>query len=439
VYRRWLIAALVLLGSGPARALPELPRATALPATLRLGEALNLLRSHGLDLLIIEAAVSGAEGDVRIAGAIQNPALTVSLGGSFQCTGVGGKSAADCMFASVGLSDSAALENTISGKRALRVEVARAALAAARLGRDDARRTLELQVKQQFIQVLLAQEGLRFARDVSASMADSLRKNQRRYQLGAINEADLAKTETAKLETDQAVDNAGQALRAAKVGLAFLLGVRGPLPEFSVEQPELLHHQVPARLAAPSRTELLELAFASRPDLRAAGYQRSRAEASVRLTRRLRFPDIALAVSYSQEGSGASAITPPTIAIGLSAPIPLLYQQQGEIRRAEVDYRTQVLLQAKVAAQVSAEVETAFSAYTTTTSLVQRMESRLLKSAQKARDLAKFQYDKGATSLLEFLDAQRTYSAINAEYRQDLAAYWTAVFQLEQAVGTELR
>ena len=433
-------SALVLLSSaGAALAQSEAPRSTVLPSTLRLADALQILRARGLDLLIAEAAVGSAEGDVKIAGAIQNPALAVSLGGSFQCTGIGGKSAADCMFATVGLSDEAALENTITGKRTLRLQVARAALAAARLGREDARRTLEFQVKQQFIQALVAQEALQFARDLAASMAATLEKNEKKYQLGAINEADLAKTETAKLETDQAVDNAAQTLRIARVGLAFLLGVRGPLPEFSVEQAELLHYQVPGQLAALSREALLHTAFIHRPDLRAAGFQRNRAEASIRLAQRLRFPDISLSVSYSQEGSGATAITPPTLAVGLSAPIPLLYRQQGEIRKAEADFRTQVLQQAKLTAQIVSDVESAFAAFNTAGNLVRRMESRLLKAAEKARRLAKFQYDKGATSLLEFLDAQRTYSATNVEYRQDLAAYWTAVFQLEQAVGMELR
>ena len=48
-------------------------------------------------------------------------------------------------------------------------------------------------------------------------------------------------------------------------------------------------------------------------------------------------------------------------------------------------------------------------------------------------------YRKGAASLLDFLDAERTYIATNLEYRQDLAAYWDAVYQLEQATAVKLR
>jgi cobalt-zinc-cadmium efflux system outer membrane protein len=435
----FLTLGLTLLLPGQAVARPEAaPPSPALPRTLRLEDALALVRTRGLDLLIAEAAVHGAEGDVTIAAAVQNPALGFSVGKSFLCApgvcqGTGG------LAWTASLSDEAAIENTITRKRMLRTRVAQAALAAARLGRADAWRTLEFQVKQQFVQVLLAQESLRFARDVQASLTETLALNQRRYQAGAISEADLAKIETAKLESDQAVDTALQALRAAKVGLAFQLGVRGPVPEFAVEQPDLLHYAAPARLGAPTAGALIEEALAHRPDLKAAGYQRLRAQESIRLAKRLRFPDIALSLQYTQEGTGTTAVTPPTFALGLSAPLPLFYRQQGEIQKAEADYRTTSLQQAKLVAQVVSDVETAFAAYATAGSLVRRMESRLLDRAQRARDLVKVQYLKGAASLLEFLDAERTFIATNVEYRQDLASYWTAVFQLEQAVGQALR
>ncbi len=63
----------------------------------------------------------------------------------------------------------------------------------------------------------------------------------------------------------------------------------------------------------------------------------------------------------------------------------------------------------------------------------------MLERAQTARDLVRVQYEKGAASLLDFLNAQRTYTATRAEYAQDLAGYWIAVASLEQATAEELR
>ena len=184
-------------------------------------------------------------------------------------------------------------------------------------------------------------------------------------------------------------------------------------------------------------------AFERRPDFVAAGYQKASAQASVELARRQKLPDIALSVNYSQTGTGATpaggAISPPTLVFGVSAPLPVFYQMQGELRKAEAAYDTNALGQAKATAQVVSDVASGFAAYVAAKQLVQRMESGgLLKSAKTARDITRLQFEKGAAGLTDLLDAQRAYIATNVEYIQDVANYWTAVFQLEQAVGMEL-
>lgn len=60
-------------------------------------------------------------------------------------------------------------------------------------------------------------------------------------------------------------------------------------------------------------------------------------------------------------------------------------------------------------------------------------------SRRVSRDLAEKMYQAGAASLIDFMDAQRAYVASRLEYNQDLANYWTAVFQLEQATNLRLR
>jgi cobalt-zinc-cadmium efflux system outer membrane protein len=178
----------------------------------------------------------------------------------------------------------------------------------------------------------------------------------------------------------------------------------------------------------------------NRTDLRAARAQVSRAENSVALVKRMRFPDIGLFLGYSVQGTDPQSlqVTPPTVTIGLTTTLPIFYQQQGEIQKANADLRTQRLLVAKLEAQVVADVEAAWAAFKGWEALVKRMEQGgLLEWAKRAQDLVLIQYQKGAASLLEYLDARRTYIATNVEYQQDLAGYWTWVFQLQQAIGPE--
>jgi cobalt-zinc-cadmium efflux system outer membrane protein len=305
------------------------PRPVELPRQLSLDQTLFLLRTRSLDVLIAEAAVHGAEGDLKVAGAVPNPAVNVGYGRVFGYDPevVCGPNASGCSANTytAGLSDQAAIEDSLSGKRSLRRKVASAALRAARLSRDDALRTLSFQAKSAYVQVALAQRSLAFAREVQETNVKTLELFQLRLQSGAINDGDLARIETQKLEADQAVDAAIYAIQEARMALAFLLGVRGPIPEFSVDATQL-DFAVPRELGVPDGDRLLRTAFDHRPDLLAQGFQASSAEAAVRLARRQVFPDIAVSAQYSQTGTGQFAVSPPSLLFSLSAPLPVFYQ-----------------------------------------------------------------------------------------------------------------
>jgi cobalt-zinc-cadmium efflux system outer membrane protein len=444
---------LAIPGRAGAQAIPE---PAPLPMQLTLEQSLKVLRARGLDMLIAETQVHSAEGDVGVAGAVPNPSLTLTYGRVFtynpnvppSTPAMPTQSCAqnnafcDLNLYSAGITDQAAIEDTLSGKRDLRLKVANAALAAAKLTRTDALRNLEFQVKSAYLQIAQAQRALDFAKQAQATNVRTLELFQVRLRGGAVNEGDVARVETQKLESDQAVDQAAEAIHQARFALAFLLGVRGPVPEFSVDD-HVLDFSVPPDLETPSVDHLLRTAFDHRPDLLAFGYQRQSAQAAIALAKRQRFPDITVGIGYTQTGTGGEGVNaplqPPTGTINLSAPIPIFYQQQGEIRKAEANYDSQSLQHAKAAAQVVSDVSAAMSTFETSRGLVDRMEKGgLLRSAKTARDIIRTQFERGAATLLDFLDAQRTYIATNVEYFQDLTNYWTAVAQLEQAVGMEL-
>lgn len=423
---------------------------------LTLDDALRIFRARGLDLLIAEASMRSAEGAVKIAGAVPNPVATGSVGNALTYNS-SGASAQNCLqngatcppwIYNLGVTDSAALEDSLSGKRDLRLKAARNALAAAKMSRVDAERTIAFQVKSTYVAVVQAVLASRFAKEVADSNALTLRKFQDRFKSGAINEGELARIETQKLESDQALDSALQALRQARVALAFLVGVRGPAPDFDVDT-KVLDFGVPAALRDASEVGLLRSAFDHRPDLIALGYSRAQAEAQIALVRRQRFPDVTLGVNYAWGGFGGFSTNgppgPQTLTFSLSAPIPVFYGLQGELRQAEAAYDTNSLQQAKTTAQVANDVGTGLAAFVAARNLVERMEGPrragggLLQSAKVAFDVTALQYEKGAASLTDYLDALRTYIATKVEYFGDLTNYWTAVFQLEEAVAMELR
>jgi len=442
----WAHLSLCIVGSPPSTAAEtpnkssgETPSPVVLPPKLNLDEALRILRTQGLDLLIADAAVESAEADKRTASAIYNPSVSLGKGKStgYDPTQCGTPGCSD-LYYQASVSEQGAIFDFLVGKRHLRIDVAKAALQAAKLTRIDAERNLSFALKQQYLTAVLAKASLDFAEQTRQLSTETLKLMEVRFRAGAVSEADVARVEAAKLEAEQAQDQAQQALKQAKAGVGFLLGVRGVTPEFDVGD-EFLAPRVPPALSAASRESLLERARFERPDLKAAAAQEARAVAAVSLAKRQRVPDLPLTLSYFKEGEGQSAISPPTTTLSLSLTVPLFYQNQGEVAKAKADLKTQGLQRAKTEAQVASDVSSGFAGFEAARSRAERMDSRLLERTRRARDLVRIQYDKGAASLLEFLDAQRTFVAANVERIQNLNDFWTAVFQLEQAVGTELR
>jgi cobalt-zinc-cadmium efflux system outer membrane protein len=278
--------------------------------------------------------------------------------------------------------------------------------------------------------------------DLAGELLDFARRteelNRTRLQAGAISEAELARVQVAALEAEQALDLSAQAERAARAQVAFLLGARDRLPDFRID-PALLEEAATMPPPSGDAPALLEIAMRERPDFRAAAQQQERARAAAALARRQRIPDVTLSAQYTQEGTGNSAVTPPTLAFGASLPIPLFYQQQGEILRADTDLRVQTTQREKLAGQLANDVTTAYGAFSANRKLVDRMRGGLLERAQRARDLTRIQYEKGAARLLELLDAQRAFAQVRAEYLQDLHDLWVSLFKLEAAVGRPLR
>jgi cobalt-zinc-cadmium efflux system outer membrane protein len=409
---------------------------SALPAHLGMADALRLFRERGFDLIVADATVDSVRGDAQMAGAIPNPAISGGVGRSF------GFNSATCPGCSalawdVGLSDQSALFDTLSGKRGLRSRTAELALAVARQSRADTQRTLESMLRQQYLEAVYDRDALDLAHESQGRLGHVLELNQARFQHGAISQVDALKVETEKLEADQEVERAELALAEAKYQLAFLLGVRGRVPDFEVDV-DLPRYRVPDELSNATVDSLLERARTQRPDLAAAHLQHDRAGSALQSAKRLRFPDLALSLGLSGQGAGSDVSSPPTVSFGLTLTPPLFYRFQGEMQKAQADLRVQDTLLAKTEAQIANDVTVALAQFKSTQRRVERAERDLLDRARRTRDLVQIQYEKGAASLLEYLDAQRMLIETTQGYLRDLADYWLAVVLIGEAVGLEL-
>jgi cobalt-zinc-cadmium efflux system outer membrane protein len=116
--------------------------------------------------------------------------------------------------------------------------------------------------------------------------------------------------------------------------------------------------------------------------------------------------------------------------------LPIFDRNQGEIARAGFAI-TQAQEQEKFASgQVMTDVRDAFEGLRANDQIVVLYRSGYLDEAQQSRDITEYAYRHGAASLLDFLDAERSYRSTQLSYRQALSSYLLALEQLREAVGT---
>jgi cobalt-zinc-cadmium efflux system outer membrane protein len=116
--------------------------------------------------------------------------------------------------------------------------------------------------------------------------------------------------------------------------------------------------------------------------------------------------------------------------------LPIFDRNQGEIARTRYAITQSQEQASEASQQVMTDVVDAYESLRSNDQIVQLYRSGYVDAAQKSRDISEYAYKKGAASLLDFLDAERTYRSNQLAYRQALASYMTALEQMRQAVGT---
>ena len=329
----------------------------------------------------------------------------------------------------------------IAGKRSARIESARLATSISRTDSADARRDLVFNLRQAFVAALLASSDLEFARDNLSSYQKVVDLNRLMLEQGAISRGDFLKIELQMLQFQTDLDDATLALKTAKATLRSLVGPSNLPLEFEV-QGDL--RAVPLE---QSLSDLQQLALINRPDLKSAETGRDKALADLRLARANRWPDPTIGTSFLHTGNeigGPNWFQPfypkerVSNAMGLgiaSFSIPLFNRNQGEVARAKSEQLRADFLAQAARNQVLQDVETAYAAFESSRERVRLYEETYLSRAKESLDIEEFSFRNGAASILDFLDAERTYRAMQLAYRQQLAAYMTNLAQLEAAVG----
>ena len=309
-------------------------------------------------------------------------------------------------------------------KRQHRLQAAKDQTSVVRSLVNDNERQLVFNVSQQFVDVLLAESMLEFAQQDLDSFQKTVDISNERFRVGDMSEGDFLKIKLQLLQFQSDVSAAKLAKLQSLAALRQLLGFETVPDDYDV-QGTLDYQPVHADLNG-----LKNLAALNRPDLRAAQQSVTAAESQYALQKANGKMDITGTFNYSHTAGASSG------SFFYSMPLPIFNRNQGEIARAQYAI-TQAQQQAsETTQQVSTDVVAAFGNLQTNEQIVQLYQGGYVDAARQSRDISEYAYHKGAASLLDYLDSERSYRANQLAYRQALASYMLALEQMRQAVGT---
>ena len=309
-------------------------------------------------------------------------------------------------------------------KRQHRLQAAKDQTTVSRSQVTDNERQLTFNVSQQFIGVVLAQSTVDFARQDLDSFQKTVDISEERYKAGAISEGDFLKIKLQFLQFQTDLSAAVLAKVQAIAALRQLVGFESVPDMFDVEG-QLDYQPVHAGLE-----DLKALAMRTRPDLLAAQQSVIAARSQELLAEANGKRDVGASFNYSHVAATNTG------AFFFNVQLPIFDRNQGEIARTRYAITQSQEQASEASQQVMTDVLDAYEALRSNDQIVQLYRGGYVDAAQKSRDISEYAYKKGAASLLDFLDAERTYRSNQLAYRQALASYMTALEQTRQAVGT---
>ena len=314
----------------------------------------------------------------------------------------------------------------LGGKKSLREKSANATVAVAEAQFEDTLRRGIAEAKRSYFDALLGRYNLETASENRRTFEQLVQFNQARFQEGAIPEVELIKVRLERVKVDSSVKQAQVSLRQATIRLLEKLASPvSSLPDVGGE--------FNFRSASIDLVALRQTALTDRSDIRLVLAEVNAARERLALERGRAKPDVSPFAGYKRVGSDN------TLLFGVSVPLKIRDQNQGEIARAEGDLRSAETKLQLIRNHALAEVESAYAALQAAGELVQTFQSELLQQADESQTITISAYEEGGIELLPVLEAQRTRTEVRQQYFKTLFDYEASLIALELAVGREIR
>ena len=317
-------------------------------------------------------------------------------------------------------------------KRELRLQSAKEGTQIAGSQHEDLERNLLFDLRAQFVQTLEAKAVLELAKADLAYYDNIIAISRNRLRAGDIAQIDLDRIELFRVQYEMEIQTAIVNLRTSKIQLLQLLNERTPVEQFDVTGTfDFTEDLKPLE-------EFRQIALDARPDLRAALESIVQAQTNHKLAVANGSADPTWSVWYTYNPAFNNPYGKDTLGASVSIPLRIFDRNQGEKQRTQIDISRNQQLTEATRAEVFSDVDSSYTLVASNIALLKPYKAQYKAQALRVRDTVTYSYQYGGASLMDFLNAQSDYRAVQLAYAQLVGSYLTAAGQLNLAVGQEV-
>jgi cobalt-zinc-cadmium efflux system outer membrane protein len=317
-------------------------------------------------------------------------------------------------------------------KRELRQQSAKQGTQIAGSEHEDLERNLLFDLRSQFVATLEAKAVLDVAKADLAYYDNIIQISRDRFRAGDLAQIDLDRIELLRVQYEAEIQAAIVNLRTSKIQLLQLLNDRTPVEQFDVTGPFDFSSEL------KPLEDFRQIALDARPDLRAALESIQQADTNHKLAIANGSTDPTFSGWYTYNPSFNNPYDHQTIGASVSIPLRIFDRNQGEKQRTLIDIGRDKELSNAARAQVFSDVDSAYTQVESSLALLKPYKAQYNDQALRVRDTVTYSYEHGGASLMDFLNAQSDFRAVQLAYVQLIGSYLTAAGQLNLAVGREV-
>jgi cobalt-zinc-cadmium efflux system outer membrane protein len=317
-------------------------------------------------------------------------------------------------------------------KRELRLQSAKEGAQIAESQHEDLKRTLEFTLRTAFVNTLQAKAILDLAKADLDYYDHIIQISRDRLRAGDIAQIDFDRIELVRVQYETEIQTAIVNLRTAKIQLLQLLNERTPVEQFDVSGTFDFSDNLKAL------DDVRQAALDARPDLRAALETIQQSQTNHKLAISNGSTDPTFSGWYTWNASSNNPNATQTIGASVNIPLRIFDHNQGEKQRTLIDINRSQQASEATRAQVFSDVDSAYAQVESDIALLKPYKEKYKDQATRVRDTITYSYQHGGASLMDFLNAQTEYRAVQEAYLQLVGSYLSAAAQLNLAVGREV-